>query len=182
MTRLLALLVLCALTVPASAHKSKHHKAHVQAAQLIVCDQQGCRGVKALVQHVVIDKHRRAVVDRRQDAAQGAVEGTQCCLIAAARHYLGQTSAQIGVRRTQWCAAFLRHLGVKGPVDDRAISFSHLPHVSPQVGAIAVFPHHVGIVTGFDGPYPILISGNSTGRRVYEGTYPRRPLAYVMPG
>jgi hypothetical protein len=46
---------------------------------------------------------------------------------------------------------------------------------------IAVWPHHVGIVTGFDGHYPIIISGNSYGRRVYEGTYRRTPIAYVSP-
>ena len=102
-------------------------------------------------------------------------------LVARARAYNGMTAGQIGLRRSQWCAAFLRHLGVGGKVDDRAISFAALRHVSPQVGAIAVYRHHVGIVTGFDGHYPILISGNSYQRRVYEGTYPRTPIAYVMP-
>ncbi len=103
-------------------------------------------------------------------------------LVAKARHYSGMTASQIGLnRRSQWCAAFLRYLGVKGPVDDRAISFNRLPHVQARVGAIAVYPHHVGIVTGFDGRYPIIISGNSYQRRVYEGTYPRTPIAYVNP-
>ena len=41
---------------------------------------------------------------------------------------------------------------------------------------------HVGIVTGFSGRYPIIISGNSYQRRVYEGTYPHIPIAYVLPG
>jgi hypothetical protein len=60
------------------------------------------------------------------------------------------------------------------------VSFLKLPHVSPSVGSIAVYAHHVGIVTAFDANgNPVLISGNSYGRRVYEGPYPRRPLAYV---
>ena len=105
-------------------------------------------------------------------------------LITKARHYAGMTASQIGLHRhSLWCAAFIRHLGINGPVDDRAISFLKLPHVNRQIGAIAVYAHHVGIVTGFDANgNPIIISGNSYQRRVYEGPYPRRPLAYVIPG
>ena len=101
-------------------------------------------------------------------------------LIGKARGYIGMTARQIGLsRHSLWCANFIRYLGVKGDVDDRAISFLHLPHVGKQVGAIAVFSHHVGIVTGIDANGNItLISGNYRNR-VYEGPYGRRPLAYV---
>ena len=169
---------LCVLVVssPASARHSHHLGYHKQihVAQLIVCDHLGCRETVKIVKRVGKIVSRK----RHYDAPIDANANITTNLIQRARVYLGQTASEIGVRRTQWCAAFLRHLGVKG-VDDRAISFRHLPHVSPQVGAIAVYAHHVGIVTGFEGRYPILISGNSYQRRVYEGVYQRIPIAYV---
>lgn len=66
---------------------------------------------------------------------------------------------------------------------DRARSWLAKPHISPQVGAIAVMSRrgggHVGVVSGFDGRgNPIIVSGNH-GKRVGEGVYPAgRVLAY----
>jgi uncharacterized protein (TIGR02594 family) len=53
----------------------------------------------------------------------------------------------------------------------------------PQVGAIAVMNHHVGVVSGIDpNGNPIIVSGNHN-RTVAESVYPRgRIAAYVMPG
>jgi len=166
-TALIALLVL----FPTLGHaRYRHHLHQPHSAQVIVCDAYGCRGsIKATI---TIQRRHKAI---RGDYLTGG-------LIGMARAYNGMTASQIGLHRhSQWCMAFLRYLGVKGPVDDRAISALHLQHVAPQIGSIAVYPHHVGLVTGFDGRYPIIISGNSNGRRVYEGTYPRTPIAYVMP-
>ena len=174
----LTVLIVLSFSLPAQAH-SRHHHRQVSTSQIIVCDQWGCRG-----NQIVERTARKGKASRKSPRivvtdANGS-PGTSTWLIMKARAYNGMTAHQIGLqRRSQWCAAFLRHIGVKGPVDDRAISFRNLPHVSPQVGAIAVFPHHVGIVTGFDRGYPVIISGNSNGRRVYEGTYPRHPLYYV---
>jgi hypothetical protein len=52
----------------------------------------------------------------------------------------------------------------------------------PQVGAIAVMRHHVGVVSGVDANgNPIIVSGNHN-RTVAESVYPRsRIAAYVMP-
>jgi uncharacterized protein (TIGR02594 family) len=101
-------------------------------------------------------------------------------LVSTARAYLGQTAGQIGLRRTLWCSAFIRHITHAAGVDDRAISWNGKQHVSAAVGTIAVMRHHVGIVSGFDANgNPILISGNSR-RRVREAVYPRRRvLAFV---
>ena len=67
-------------------------------------------------------------------------------------------------------------------VDDRAISWLRKPRTIARIGAIAVMPHHIGIVKGFDKRgNPILISGNH-GHKVGIGAYPRgRILAYVTP-
>lgn len=186
MYRLIAIVAFCCLL--ASPAAAKHHRRHIEpnqpqisGAELIICNQQGCSRQNGVMVIRVNEKHRHSRAQRH--AAQIDRAALACCtnLVARARAYNGMTAGQIGLhRRSQWCMAFLRHIGVEGPVDDRAISALRLPHVPPQIGAIAVYAHHVGIVTGFDRGYPVLISGNSNGRRVYEGTYPRHPIAYVM--
>ncbi len=101
-------------------------------------------------------------------------------LVAQAEQYLGQTASQIGVRSTLWCSAFIRKLTGASGVDDRAISWLNKPRASQGcIGCIAVMSHHVGIVKGYVGNNPILVSGNHR-RRVGIGTYPRsRVIAYV---
>lgn len=104
-------------------------------------------------------------------------------LVSTARAYLGQTASQIGLRRTLWCSASLRHITHAAGVDDRAISWSSHQKVSGAVGTIAIVGHHhVGLVSGFDAAgNPIIISGNHGGR-VREAVYPRnRILAFVSP-
>lgn len=171
------------LVVTASDARPRHDEIHVKVARSIIsCDARGCTSARTVERSKTsrqLPTSRRETVNRYE---KSVAYGRN--LISKARRYLGMTSRQVGVRRTRWCAAFLRHLGVKG-VDNRALSFLKLTHVSPQVGSIAVFRRkgggHVGIVTGFDGKYPIIISGNSYKRRVYEGRYSRIPIAYVSP-
>jgi hypothetical protein len=103
-------------------------------------------------------------------------------LVERARAYMGQTAAQIGLRRSLWCSAFMRHITGASGVDDRAISWRNKPRVAAAVGSIAVMRHHVGVVSGFDRRgNPIIVSGNH-GRRVGESVYPRgRIIAFVSP-
>jgi uncharacterized protein (TIGR02594 family) len=111
--------------------------------------------------------------------------------VSEARRWIGTNPTD---RDTLWCARFmnfvLERTGYQGTGSDAARSFaSYGQRVSgPQVGAIAVMSRgknggHVGIVSGIDASgNPIIISGNSNGRRVYEGAYPRgRIYAYVLP-
>ena len=166
--------------------RPRYHKRPVQIPHhVITCDERlGCSdrvravnsGEPRRQRATSLPTRRLDVADRREEPRTQGMGGD---LISRARAYLGMTAAQIGLhRRTLWCAAFLRHIGVSG-IDDRAISALRLPRTSKQVGAIAVYSHHVGIVTGFQNGYPILLSGNSNGRRVYEGVYKRHPRAYV---
>jgi uncharacterized protein (TIGR02594 family) len=78
----------------------------------------------------------------------------------------------------------LQRTGHRGTGSDMASSFANYGHrvSGPQVGAIAVMGHHVGIITGIDGHgNPIMISGNN-GNRVREAPISRgRIYAYVMP-
>ncbi len=105
-------------------------------------------------------------------------------VVAEARRYLGGNPT--GWSR-QWCGAFLdlvlKRTGRKGGGNLASSYASYGTRVSgPQVGAIAVMPGHVGLVTGIDSAgNPIIISGNHN-RRVEEVAMPRsRITAYVMP-
>lgn len=158
----------------------KHHKPHRTKRPIriahISCDDRGCHD------SAVAQDSPKRVRGYRTAAPSGGFTGG---LVAQARGYLGMTAGQIGLKRhTAWCAAFLRHLGVALP-DDRAISGLSLPRCAgPQPGCLAVSRHHISIVTGIaPSGNPITISGNSNGRRVYEGEERRgRIIAYVMPG
>lgn len=108
-------------------------------------------------------------------------------LLAKARAYLGTNPTGRG---SLWCAAFMAMIApraarrVKNP--NWARDWAALPHVPPQVGAIAVLSRgrggHVGVVSGFDGRgNPKVISGNHNNV-VGEGVYPKsRVIAYVSP-
>lgn len=114
----------------------------------------------------------------------GAMSGG---LVAAARAYMGTNPT--GWARV-WCGRFMAMIApeaarkLRNPNSARA--WAALPHVPPQVGAIAVLSRrgggHVGVVSGFDAHgNPIIVSGNH-GRRVGEGVYSKaRVIAYVVP-
>ena len=111
-------------------------------------------------------------------------------LVAEARRWIGTNPTH---RSSLWCGAFMNFVlersGHAGSGSNLAKSFASFGHrlSGPRIGAIAVMSRHggghVGVVSGIDeAGNPILISGNSRGRRVAEGAYPRgRIYAYVMP-
>lgn len=91
-----------------------------------------------------------------------------------------------------WCAKsvnmWLARSGKKGCGGNTAISCLHagrkLP--GPQVGALAVMKHHVGIVKEVSGSHVTLVSGNNSGRdgarKVGVSKYARgKVIAYVWP-
>lgn len=122
---------------------------------------------------------------RASDVAMSGSFGGGSDLVSEARHYLGGNPTSRG---TLWCARFmnmvLERTGHRGTGSDMASSFANYGHriSGPQVGAIAVMGHHVGIITGVDARgNPIMISGNN-GNRVREAPVSRgRIYAYVMP-
>jgi uncharacterized protein (TIGR02594 family) len=110
---------------------------------------------------------------------------TSDSLVSEARRYLGTNPTGRG---RQWCGAFmdmvLKHTGHAGGGNLARGYARYGTRVSgPQVGAIAVMNHHVGVVSGIDANgNPIIVSGNHN-RTVAESVYPRgRIAAYVMPG
>ncbi|HMJ44592.1 MAG TPA: TIGR02594 family protein [Pseudolabrys sp.] len=109
---------------------------------------------------------------------------TSNSLVSEARSFMGTNPT--GWSR-QWCGAFmdlvLKKTGHRGG-GNLAIAYARYgTRVSgPQVGAIAVMRHHVGVVSGIDANgNPIIVSGNHN-RTVAESVYPRsRIAAYVLP-
>jgi hypothetical protein len=105
-------------------------------------------------------------------------------LIATARNYSGRNPTS---RSRQWCGEFMglvvRQSGGKVPDGyAKASSWAKLPRTTERVGAVAVMPHHVGIVTGQCEGGVQIISGNFGRAKVGEGCISRsRIIAFVQP-
>jgi len=139
-------------------------------------------------------KHRH--VARHQAAVQqpvanpffnlGAFAGANgASLISTARAYSGRNPTN---RSRQWCGEFMglvvRQNGGKLPDGyAKASSWAKLPRTTERVGAVAVMPHHVGIVTGkCENGGVQIISGNFGRAKVGEGCISRaRIIAFVQP-
>jgi hypothetical protein len=106
-------------------------------------------------------------------------------MIATARSYAGRNPTG---RSRQWCGEFMamvvRQSGGRVPEGHaKASSWAKLPRTTERVGAIAVMPHHVGIVTGqCEGGGVKIVSGNFGRVKVGEGCVSRsRIMAFVQP-
>ncbi|NVO13830.1 MAG: TIGR02594 family protein [Rhodoplanes sp.] len=99
----------------------------------------------------------------------GAAYGTGLGVVDAMRRHLG--SNPTGWARV-WCGRMLdmalRSAGhAPGSPVARAYASYGRPAAGPAPGVIAVWPHHVGVVTAVEGGRIRMISGND-GRRVRE--------------
>ena len=88
---------------------------------------------------------------------------------AEARGYGGHHSVashNVGPRPGRWCGWWMRTQLGGGPEYNLARNWVHWGHPSgPQVGAVVVWPHHVGLITGRTaGGEWIVRSGNDGGR------------------
>jgi hypothetical protein len=85
----------------------------------------------------------------------------------ASRSY-GTRSAHsgVGAKPARWCGWWMRTQKGGGPELNLASNWRHWGHPSgPRVGAVVVWSHHVGMITGrtADGHW-IVKSGNDDGR------------------
>lgn len=106
-------------------------------------------------------------------------------MISTARSYAGRNPTG---RSRQWCGEFMalvaRQSGGRVPEGyAKASSWAKLPRTTEHVGAVAVMPHHVGIVTGqCENGGVKIVSGNFGRVKVGEGCVPRsRIMAFVQP-
>lgn len=82
------------------------------------------------------------------------------------KHYGTTQYASIGPRPRKWCGWWLRTQFGGGPEYNLAANWKRYGRAtSPQVGAVVVWPHHVGILTGraSNGMW-IVKSGNDGGK------------------
>ena len=92
----------------------------------------------------------------------------------SARHY-GHVDASGNAfrdpRPARWCGYWLRHrLGVADRAYNLARNWIHFgsPANSNCINCIAVFPHHVGLVTGRPAPGKIILLSGNDGHAVRE--------------
>ena len=181
------------LTAPAMArpaHKAKHYRHH--AARTVAVPQIALRGglgdspsAAVAMQPVAGEATQSSRRTRRGHTGDAFGGFTPNSLVSEARRYMGTNPTGRG---RAWCGAFLdmvlKKTGHAGGGNLARGYARYGTRVSgPQVGAIAVMNHHVGVVSGIDpNGNPIIVSGNHN-RTVAESVYPRgRIMAYVMPG
>jgi uncharacterized protein (TIGR02594 family) len=208
LTKKLATLLLCSVTVVAQASSAVARPVHghhtVGAARPATAtsgdwDQRNsflaspAPGTKAVRHSRHVRRIRgslaqaRSVAQSHSNSAYGGL--TSNALVIEARKYIGTNPTG---RSSLWCGAFmnmvLKRTGHEGG-GNLALGYTHYGHrvSGPQVGAIAVMGRHggghVGVVSGIDANgNPIIVSGNHN-HTVAESVYPRaRISAYVMPG
>lgn len=81
--------------------------------------------------------------------------------------YGGQIGAHIGGRPAAWCGWEMRQLvsGDPGPAFNLARNWARWGQAGPAgVGAVVVWPHHVGKIVGQDGGEWVIESGNDGNR------------------
>jgi uncharacterized protein (TIGR02594 family) len=196
----LAILTAPALAKPAHKAGHRHHAVHTkqlrQADRIAVqpttsgIDRDDRYPAQAENQAIAVQPVAGEATQSRRRAAQSHANSafggfTSNSLVSEARKYIGSNPTGRG---SLWCGAFmdlvLKRTGHHGGGNLARAYASYGARVSgPQVGAIAVMNHHVGVVSGVDpNGNPIIVSGNHN-RTVAESVYPRgRITAYVMPG
>lgn len=71
----------------------------------------------------------------------------------------------VGARPARWCGWWMRTQKGGGPELNLARNWARWGHPSgPKVGAVVVWPHHVGMITGRTASGWIVKSGNDGGR------------------
>lgn len=167
-----------------ASHRYVRRTRATQAAAFSPFDIFGAPAAQATPRRMRVAELRRAHTPMMPNAPLSLGFGGSG-VVAEARRYIGTNPTGRG---SLWCATFmnmvLERSGHRGTGSNLAWSFARYgQRVSgPQVGAIAVMGHHVGVVSGIDPRgNPIIISGNYQ-RRVAEAVFPRgRIAAYVMP-
>jgi uncharacterized protein (TIGR02594 family) len=183
---LLCSIALAVLAAPALARPAHRHRVARVAAQSQIAigntdERYPILARQSLAAGAAIGRQR----DGRAHAGDAYGGATTDSLVSEARRYIGTNPTGRG---SQWCGAFmdlvLKKTGHSGGGNLARNYARYGTRVAgPQVGAIAVMNHHVGVVSGIDANgNPIIVSGNHN-RTVAESVYPRgRIAAYVTPG
>jgi uncharacterized protein (TIGR02594 family) len=186
-TKRRAAIFLCSVAFVAFAAPAVARPAHRHHAAQVAVEPQAVGGLSDDRYPVVAVEPEAASgrSGRRSHAGDAYGGATSDSLVSEARRYIGTNPTGRG---SLWCGAFmdlvLKKTGHAGGGNlARGYARYGTRVAGPQVGAIAVMNHHVGVVSGIDpNGNPIIVSGNHN-RTVAESVYPRgRIAAYVMPG
>lgn len=172
------------LSFPAAdAADAKPRKVAVNNTVTDFCGDRYC-AAGGTAERRVVPGLRKAVRNTGRAGARvpGAVLYAGGSLIVQAEAHLGATASQLGLPRSLWCSDFMNKIAPGYNTDRRAVSWAKAgrPAARGCVGCVAVLTRgkrggHVGIVKGWNGPNPIIISGNH-GRRVGIGEYSSRRI------
>jgi hypothetical protein len=78
-------------------------------------------------------------------------------------------SASVGGRPRAWCGWWMRTQRGGGPEYNLAANWRHYGRASgPQVGAVVVWPHHVGMITGRSSNGRWIVKSGNDGNAVRE--------------
>jgi hypothetical protein len=76
----------------------------------------------------------------------------------------------LGPRPTQWCGWYMRSLRGGGPEFNVAANWRNYgSSAQPQVGAVVVWDHHVGLITGRTESGEWIVKSGNWSNRVHEG-------------
>lgn len=102
----------------------------------------------------------RETSSRRQRYRQGYRQGYR----TSAR------SSGLGSRPARWCGWWMRTQLGGGPEFNRAVHWKRWgrPTSGPQIGAVVVWPHHVGMITGRTASGQWIVKSGNDGGRVRE--------------
>lgn len=82
---------------------------------------------------------------------------------------VGEYHRGVGPRPGRWCGWWMRTLKGGGPEFNVARNWRRWgSHSGPQVGAVVVWPHHVGIITGRTASGQWIVKSGNDGGRVRE--------------
>lgn len=92
------------------------------------------------------------------------------------RHHRGHRSAvdvaenvHLGGRPSAWCGWYMRSLKGGGPEYNLARNWAHRgTATSPQIGAVVVWAHHVGLITGRASNGEWVVKSGNDGHQVRE--------------
>jgi hypothetical protein len=79
-------------------------------------------------------------------------------------------TGSLGPRPTQWCGWYMRSLKGGGPEFNVASTWrSYGSPARAQVGAVVVWDHHVGLITGQSASGEWIVKSGNWSGRIYEG-------------
>lgn len=174
--------MLAATSAQARPHQVKHHHHHAARSHAPAMSAM----TDAMTPTERADYYSRGGQYVSSTKGQGGVRGYSISTTGEGRP--AQCRVYARGRLIPWCGCWARlRAGISDPAFNLVRKWLTLRHVAgrgarPVIGAYAVMPGHVGVVTGIDANgNPIILSGNHN-HSVGEGVYPRRRItAYVQP-